>query len=215
MRIRRGFLFWGLFLIPLGAIPLLVRGGYLSEDLLTNAWQLWPLILIGLGLALLLGRSQAGLIGTVVVALTLGGLAGAALASGPGWIGSITECAGPGGDMDELDTEGTFDYLFVNRRTGKPYVNIMKVWSKLRRKAGLEHVRIHDLRHQYASFLVNGGRSLYEVQAILGHSDPSVTQRYAHLSTKSLQEAANSASVAMRGKTARSADVEVANAEQA
>jgi hypothetical protein len=51
----------------------------------------------------------------------------------------------------------------------------------------------------YASFLVNSGRTLYEVQACLGHSDPKVTQRYAHLSTKSLQDAANSASVMIRG----------------
>jgi site-specific recombinase XerD len=72
------------------------------------------------------------------------------------------------------------------------------VWAELRAKAGLDHVRIHDLRHQFASFLVNDGNSLYAVQQILGHSDPSVTQRYAHLSTKALQEAASSASVAMR-----------------
>lgn len=45
-----------------------------------------------------------------------------------------------------------------------------------------------------ASFLVNSGRTLYEVQQILGHSDPTVTQRYAHLSTDTLQDAANSAS---------------------
>jgi hypothetical protein len=43
--------------------------------------------------------------------------------------------------------------------------------------------------------LVSGGRSLYEVQQILGHSDPKVNMRYAHLSTKALQEAANTASV--------------------
>ncbi|HSV71292.1 MAG TPA: tyrosine-type recombinase/integrase, partial [Methylibium sp.] len=72
---------------------------------------------------------------------------------------------------------------------------------RLRAKAGLPHLRIHDLRHQYASFLVNSGRSLYEVQQILGHSDPSVTQRYAHLSSRSLQEAANSASVVIKGAT--------------
>ena len=54
--------------------------------------------------------------------------------------------------------------------------------------------RLHDLRHQYASFLVNSGRTLYEVQHILGHADAQVTQRYAHLSMKSLQEAANTAS---------------------
>jgi integrase len=101
--------------------------------------------------------------------------------------------------LGELDTEGSFEHLFVNRQTGKPYTTIMKVWGRLRLKAGLPHLRIHDLRHQYASFLVNAGRTLYEVQQILGHSDPSVTQRYAHLSTKSLQDAANSASLAMNG----------------
>jgi len=63
--------------------------------------------------------------------------------------------------------------------------------------AGQPHLRLHDLRHQYASFLINQGRTLYEVQAILGHSDPSVTMRYAHLSTKSLQAAADSASDAI------------------
>jgi integrase len=96
--------------------------------------------------------------------------------------------------------EGSKDqHLFVNRQTGKPYTTIMKVWSRLRQAAGLPHLRIHDLRHQYASFLINSGRSLYEVQQILGHSDPSVTQRYAHLSAESLQEAANTASIAIRG----------------
>ena len=99
--------------------------------------------------------------------------------------------------LDQLDTEGTHEYLFVNRDTQKPYTTIHKVWNRLRIKAGLPHLKIHSLRHQYASFLVNSGRTLYEVQQILGHSDPSVTQRYAHLSTKSLQDAADSASDAI------------------
>jgi integrase len=97
--------------------------------------------------------------------------------------------------LNQLDSEGESVYLFVNRQTGKPYAAVHKVWERLRREAGLPHLRIHDLRHQYASFLVNSGRTLYEVQQILGHSDPTVTQRYAHLSSKALQEAANSASV--------------------
>jgi len=111
--------------------------------------------------------------------------------------------------VGQLETEGKFDHLFVNScistrtgkevGTGKPYTTIMKVWSRLRLKAGLPHFRIHDLRHQYASFLVNAGFSLYSVQECLGHSDPKVTQRYAHLSTKSLQDAANSASIMIRG----------------
>lgn len=100
--------------------------------------------------------------------------------------------------LAELDTEGQFEHLFVNRQTGKPYTTIMKVWSRLRLKAGLPFLRIHDLRHMYASFLVNSGRTLYEVQACLGHSDPKVTMRYSHLSSKSMQEAANSASIAIQ-----------------
>mgnify|MGYP001826033995 FL=1 len=105
--------------------------------------------------------------------------------------------------LDSLDTEDNFDHIFINRKTKKPYTTIHKSWSKLRVKAGLPHLRIHDLRHQYASFLVNSGRTLYEVQAILGHSDPKVTQRYAHLSTKALQEAANAASAAINGASRR------------
>ena len=112
--------------------------------------------------------------------------------------------------LSQLKTEGTYDHLFVNHRiskktgeqvgTGKPYTSIMRVFRRMTIKAGVPFLRIHDLRHQYASFLVNAGRTLYEVQQILGHSDPSVTQRYAHLSTKSLQDAANSASLMIMAK---------------
>jgi site-specific recombinase XerD len=103
--------------------------------------------------------------------------------------------------LSGLTTEGRFDHLFINEETKKPYTTIMKVWTRLRMKAGLPHLRIHDLRHQFASFLVNSGRTLYEVQSILGHSDAKVTQRYSHLSTKTLHEAANSASVIINGAT--------------
>lgn len=96
------------------------------------------------------------------------------------------------------DTEG-YEHLFVNHQTGKPYTTIMKVWTRLRNKAGLPHLRIHDLRHSFASFLVNSGRTLYEVQQILGHSQSIVTERYAHLSTKTLQDASNSASLIIQG----------------
>jgi len=96
--------------------------------------------------------------------------------------------------INVLDTKGAYDHLFINKKRKLPYVNIAKVWEDLRKKAGLPRLRIHDLRHQFASFLVNDGQSLYTVQQILGHSDPSVTQRYAHLSVSALQLAASSAS---------------------
>lgn len=97
--------------------------------------------------------------------------------------------------LGKLDTEGRFDFLFINRKTGLPPVYVQKYWKRVRIDANLPKLRLHDLRHQYASMLINSGRSLFEVQNILGHSDPKVTQRYAHLSTKSLQDAANSASI--------------------
>lgn len=106
--------------------------------------------------------------------------------------------------LNQLDTQGKFEHLFINRKTGKPYVNISKVWQKLRTAAGLKHLRFHDLRHTNASIMVNNGISLYSVQQILGHSDPKVTMRYAHLSTKTLQEASNSVSIKIREATTNS-----------
>ena len=86
-------------------------------------------------------------------------------------------------------------YLFVNRITGTRYQNIHKYWNKLRLKADLKKLRIHDLRHTYASLLANSGRSILEISRILGHSSVRVSERYSHLSTATLQDAANSASI--------------------
>ena len=86
------------------------------------------------------------------------------------------------------------EYLFASPVTGKPYVTIYQSWNSARIKAGLKDVRIHDLRHSFASALVNNGRSLYEVQILLGHSTSKMTQRYAHLSNESLMSAASCAS---------------------
>jgi len=99
--------------------------------------------------------------------------------------------------LTELAKANDQGHLFINQRTGKRYTNINKTWHRIRKEAGLTNLRLHDLRHQYASHLVNSGRSLYEVQQILGHSDPTVTQRYAHLSTRALQDAAESASACL------------------
>jgi integrase len=82
-------------------------------------------------------------------------------------------------------------WVFPNPNTHKPYRNFYESWHTARKSVGLTDVRIHDLRHSFASFLVNSGRSLYEVQRILGHTQISTTQRYAHLSQESLLTAAN------------------------
>ena len=86
-------------------------------------------------------------------------------------------------------------FVFPNPRTGKPYVSIFYAWDTARKKADLGDVRIHDLRHTFASLLVNSGRTLYEVQKLLGHTQVKTTQRYAHLSHDTLIDASNAATV--------------------
>lgn len=94
--------------------------------------------------------------------------------------------------LDELDSlRKKGDWLFIGKRG--PLKSINKVWYGIRDDARLSDFRLHDLRHTHASMLVNAGHSLFEVQAVLGHSDPKVTMRYAHFSKGSLQQAANSA----------------------
>jgi site-specific recombinase XerD len=81
--------------------------------------------------------------------------------------------------------------IFANPKTGLPYVSFFYSWDKARTRAGLKEFRIHDLRHSFASCLVNAGRSLYEVQELLGHADIKTTSRYAHLSRERLNDAVN------------------------
>lgn len=89
------------------------------------------------------------------------------------------------------------DYLFPSPKTGKPFVSIFHSWDTARNNAGLKDVRIHDLRHSFASYLINRGHSLYEVQKLLGHTQVKTTQRYAHLSNESLLSAADSAAASV------------------
>jgi len=85
-------------------------------------------------------------------------------------------------------------YVIPNPATGEPYQCIYHAWDKARIAAGLPNVRIHDLRHSFASALVNSGVSLYEVQQLLGHASIKTTQRYAHLDQSRLQRSVESVS---------------------
>jgi site-specific recombinase XerD len=85
-------------------------------------------------------------------------------------------------------------YIFVNPRTGLPFEQIYYSWDTARKKAGLDDLRIHDLRHSFASAMVNSGMTLYDVKEILGHANIKTTQRYAHLSNQRLRDAAESVS---------------------
>ena len=96
--------------------------------------------------------------------------------------------------INQLETEYKFDHLFINFKTNKPFVSIHKVWDKLRTKAQLPEMRIHDARHFFCSALASSGRSLYEIQTLAGHSDPKTTMRYSSVSSKALHSASSTAS---------------------
>ncbi len=83
---------------------------------------------------------------------------------------------------------------FANPATGKSYVSIKRSFATLMARAGLEGVTAHVLRHTAASLMINGGHSLYSVQRMLRHSSSQITEKYAHLSTRSLQDASDTIS---------------------
>ena len=74
---------------------------------------------------------------------------------------------------------------------GACLVNLQKPWRAIRKRAGLDNVRIHDLRHSFASIAVASGMSLPMIGKLLGHSQPQTTARYAHLADDPMKLAAD------------------------
>ncbi|MFN8831643.1 MAG: site-specific integrase [Labrys sp. (in: a-proteobacteria)] len=73
------------------------------------------------------------------------------------------------------------EWVFPGEAEGKPLQDIKRFWEDVRAKADLPAVRIHDLRHTFASLLVSGGMTLPMIGKLLGHTQVQTTQRYAHL----------------------------------
>lgn len=86
----------------------------------------------------------------------------------------------------QLDNE----FVFCGIIAGQPIKELQKAWQRIRASAGLDDVRIHDLRHTFASVAVQNGMSLPMIGALLGHSQPRTTARYAHLAADPLRKAA-------------------------
>ncbi len=88
------------------------------------------------------------------------------------------------------------DFLFPSRTgANKKFLNdLRKPFLNVCLAAGIDNLKIHDLRHSFASFAVMSGSSLYEVSKLLGHADAKMSQRYAHLSDDSLQNATDNVS---------------------
>jgi len=90
-------------------------------------------------------------------------------------------------------------YLFPARRGDGPMVDIKSSWAAICRAAGLQGVRVHDLRHTYASVLANAGLSLQVIGAWRGPTHPGTTARYAHLFDDPLRAATDRAGAIVTG----------------
>lgn len=125
--------------------------------------------------------------------------------------------------LREMQQLGGGNYVFPGRKSTEPLTDIKKSWESACRSAGLTvaeprrgrdgrpvlgadgkplmverpSARIHDLRHTFASLLVSGGKSLPLIGAMLGHTQPQTTARYAHLYDEALREAADTVSAAL------------------
>ena len=89
------------------------------------------------------------------------------------------------------------EYIFTGDRPGKAIVSLRKPWGRICADAQLKGVRLHDLRHSFASVGAAGGLSLPIIGALLGHSQPTTTARYAHLAASPLQQAADAIAAQM------------------
>jgi integrase len=106
-------------------------------------------------------------------------------------------------------------YVFPStRRPGKPVEGVRRAWVRAKKVAGLpEDLRIHDLRHSFASALANAGTPLNEIGTVLGHTQLSTTTRYAHHSPQRLIDTATTASRAWNLlPEPKATEVEVQNA---
>ena len=80
-------------------------------------------------------------------------------------------------------------YVIVGNRQGQRLINLRKPWKRICKAAGLDDLRLHDLRHSFASAGVNGGASLPMIGKLLGHSNSLTTERYSHLQTDPVKAA--------------------------
>lgn len=85
------------------------------------------------------------------------------------------------------------DWVFPNPKTGKPYYSCREAWVKTCERAGLQGLRMHDLRHTFASLMLDSGADIVDVQKQLGHTQIKTTCIYLHLREERKRDKANAA----------------------
>ena len=89
-------------------------------------------------------------------------------------------------------------WVITGTLPGKPFSDLQPFWQRVRARAGVKDVRIHDLRHTFASTAVASGQGLPMIGKLLGHKQVQTTARYAHLAADPVRSAANSVSTSLR-----------------
>ena len=93
--------------------------------------------------------------------------------------------------LKDLPQAAENPYVIAGRVPGKPLNDLRHPWHRVRERAGLNDVRLHDLRHTAASIGVSQGMNLPVIGRLLGHTQASTTQRYAHVAVDPALEAVN------------------------
>lgn len=108
--------------------------------------------------------------------------------------------------LQSLERVAGNPYAIIGQKAGSHLVNLEKQWYGIRKAAGLDDVRVHDLRHAFASTGASGGEGLHLIGKLLGHSQAATTARYAHLQSDPMKAAAagiaGKLEAAMRGTSA-------------
>jgi len=104
------------------------------------------------------------------------------------------------GVLGKLKQESENPYVFIGEKPGTCLTTLKRAWTKIRGLANLKDVRIHDLRHTFASLAIKQGVDLYTVSKLLGHKNIATTTRYAHLEMKQLIKATNVVDEIWQGK---------------
>lgn len=91
--------------------------------------------------------------------------------------------------LSELAKDCDGEWVIPGLRPRQPLVGLTRIWYRVRKDANLEDVRLHDLRHSFASVAAGSGVPLLVIGRLLGHTQPVTTARYAHLADNPLREA--------------------------
>ena len=99
--------------------------------------------------------------------------------------------------LADLPSRAVSEFVFPGDRVGKALSAPGYAWKRIRERAGLPDLRIHDLRHSFASFLINANVPISTVSKAFGHSSIVMSQRYAHLEHQTVRAAMEQAASTM------------------